>query len=64
MKTLLTVLLGLGIAACGAETETLSEPRDEGVFDPLTETLDRAQGVQSTVDERAEELRRRIEQAE
>jgi hypothetical protein len=34
------------------------------VFDPLVGTLDRAQGVQQTVDEQAAELRRRLEEAE
>lgn len=66
MKPLI-LLLGLGLAACGAETESTLEPaeaRDESVFDPLTGTLDRAESVQDTVDARADELRRRIEQAE
>lgn len=63
----LIVLLGLGLTACGTETESTSERAptpDQSVFDPLTETLDRAESVQGTVDQRAEELRRRIEQAE
>jgi hypothetical protein len=48
MKPLI-ILIGLGLTGCGAETESMSEPaevRDESVFDPLTETLDRAQSVQ------------------
>jgi hypothetical protein len=40
-----------------------AEPRPT-VFDPLTSTIDRAQGVQQTVDEQAAEQRRRIEDAE
>jgi hypothetical protein len=40
-----------------------AEPRPT-VFDPLTSTIDRAQGVQQTVDEQAAEQRRRIEAAE
>ncbi|HEY7670735.1 MAG TPA: hypothetical protein VIC71_00845 [Gammaproteobacteria bacterium] len=40
-----------------------AEPR-ETVFDPLTSTIDRAEGVQQTVDEQAAEQRRRIEEAE
>jgi hypothetical protein len=34
------------------------------VFDPLTSTIDRAEGVQQTVDAQAAEQRRRIEEAE
>jgi hypothetical protein len=34
------------------------------VFDPWTDTIDRAESVQQTVDEQAAELRRRIEEAE
>lgn len=37
---------------------------DSGAFEPLTDTVERAEGVQSTVDERADELRRRTEEAE
>lgn len=63
----------LAVAGCGgaassgadsgdAEREA-AEPR-ETVFDPLTSTIDRAEGVQQTVDEHAAEQRRRIEEAE
>jgi hypothetical protein len=34
------------------------------VFDPLVETLDRAEAVQDTLDQRAAEQRRRLEEAE
>jgi hypothetical protein len=34
------------------------------VFDPLTSTIRRAEGVQQTVDDQAAEQRRRIEEAE
>jgi hypothetical protein len=37
--------------------------RRETVFDPWVGTIDRAKGVQSTVDEQAAEQRRRIEEA-
>ena len=46
-----------------AATDTQAEPR-ETVFDPLTDTLDRAQGVEDTLREQSEELRRRVEEAE
>jgi hypothetical protein len=45
----------------GADRET---ERRESVFDPLTSTIDRAEGVQQTVDGQAAEQRRRIEDAE
>ena len=54
-------------AGCGASEEP-GQPeqpaaRRETVFDPLTGTIDRAEGVQQTVDEQAAEQRRQIEQA-
>jgi hypothetical protein len=70
MKMLLPLIL-LGLVACAerqaerpsaASAET--EPPRETVFDPLTSTIDRAEGVQDTVDAQSEELRRRIEEAE
>ena len=65
---MLLLLAALTVASCG-ETETTEAPpepaaRRETVFDPLTSTIDRAQGVQQTVDEQAAEQRRRIEDAE
>jgi hypothetical protein len=54
------------LAACAesvdAERERIEDR--ETVFDPLTETLDRAAGVEDTVRQQAEETRRRIEEAE
>jgi hypothetical protein len=66
MKTLLSLIL-LGLAACAerkAETPAEAEPSRETVFDPLTSTIDRAEGVQDIVDAQSEELRRRVEEAE
>jgi hypothetical protein len=56
---LMTTLIGCG----GAADPETSEDR-ETVFDPLTETIDRAESVQDTVDAQAEALRRQIEEAE
>ncbi len=69
MKLKIGVLLGLLAAAGCTSSEPPSEepPRvaeREGVFDPLVSTIDRAQGVQQTVDAQAEEQRRQIEEAE
>lgn len=70
MKALLPLIL-LGLAACAerqAETPAAAsaeaEPPRETVFDPLTSTIDRAEGVQDTVDAQSQESRRRIEEAE
>jgi hypothetical protein len=62
------IVLAIGLAACGDSAEPAAEraesaPR-ETVFDPLVGTIDRARGVQQTIDERAAEQRRRIEQDE
>ena len=62
------VAVAWAIGGCGggdpAEPAADREPqRRESVFDPLTSTIDRAEGVQQTVDEQAAEQRRRIEEA-
>lgn len=53
------------VAACtSAEPPEERVPRADGVFEPLVGTVDRARGVQQTVDDQAAELRRRIEEEE
>jgi len=58
--------VALVVAGCGASDEPAQPeqpaPR-ETVFDPLTSTIDRAEGVQQTVDEQAAAQRRQIEEA-
>ena len=44
-------------------SEPEAAPRRETVFDPLTSTIGRAEGVQQTVDDQAAEERRRIDEA-
>jgi hypothetical protein len=69
--------LVLTLAACGSSEPDEPEeraaaprqtaepaPRRETVFDPLTSTIGRAQGVQDTVDEQAAAQRRKIDEAE
>lgn len=70
-KPAVLCVLTVMLASCGAPppSEPASEPpapaaRRETVFDPLTSTIERAQGVQQTVDQQAAEQRRRIEEAE
>jgi hypothetical protein len=68
-KACVLVAIASAIAGCGgddpADRAVEREPeRRESVFDPLTSTIDRAEGVQQTVDEQAAEQRRRIEDAE
>ena len=68
----LVCAVALMVSGCGADSNDsdssdsqreAAEPR-ETVFDPLTSTIDRAEGVQQTVDEQAAEQRRQIEEAE
>jgi hypothetical protein len=55
----------LALAGCGGSEPPEQASRDrERVFDPLVESVERAQGVQQTVDDQAAELRRRIEEQE
>ena len=65
------VLIFLGIlltGACGGPDERASEPVEPAdrptVFDPLTDTLDRAQGVEDTLRDSAAERQRQLELAE
>jgi hypothetical protein len=63
----LLMLLAAGLAGCGGSgPPAASEPKEPQptVFDPLTDTIERAQGVQRTVDAQAAELRKRVEEAE
>jgi hypothetical protein len=60
--------LAVAVVGCGS-SESTQEPRKpperrETVFDPLTSTIGRAQGVQQTLDEQAKEQRKRIEESE
>ena len=65
---LLAAAVALTVSGCGGSPPDeapapASAPRPT-VFDPLTSTIDRAQGVQQTVDDQAAELRKRLEEAE
>jgi predicted small lipoprotein YifL len=66
-SSLLLVALALALAACGGSQpppQDQTPPRKQTVFDPLTSTIDRAKGVQQTVDEQAAEQRKKLEAAE
>jgi hypothetical protein len=69
-KYVLAAAIALMLTGCGGSepAEQATEPREqaprrETVFDPLTSTIGRAEGVQQTVDEQAAEQRRRIDEA-
>lgn len=65
-SSLLLVALAVALTACGSSQPPPQEAkpqRKETVFDPLTSTIDRAKGVQQTVDDQAAEQRKKIEAA-
>jgi len=69
-KYVLAAAIAVTLAGCGGSepAEQASEPREqaprrETVFDPLTSTIGRAEGVQQTVDEQAAAQRRQIDEA-
>jgi len=69
-KACVVAVVALAVGGCGggdAPAEPVAKqpepPRRETVFDPLTSTVGRAEGVQQTVDQQAAEQRRRIEEA-
>ncbi len=69
--TIVTLLTSCGGAASQPGEASKAPPaaaqkapeRRETVFDPWVGTIERAKGVQKTVDEQAAEQRRRIEEA-
>ena len=67
-KPLVLCAIAFAVAGCGSSEPTEPPPeqaqRRPTVFDPLTSTIERAEGVQQTVDEQAAEQRRRLEEAE
>jgi hypothetical protein len=70
LKPIALLAIALIAAGCsGADVPTEradapeAAPRRETVFDPLTSTIGRAEGVQQTVDDQAAEQRRSIEEA-
>jgi hypothetical protein len=65
-SSLLLVALAAVLTACDSPQPPPQEAkpqRKETVFDPLTSTIDRAKGVQQTVDDQAAEQRKKIEEA-
>ncbi len=70
MRALIVLGLSIAAAACGGPSEpsapdsSADAPKRETVFDPLVGTLDRAKGVQQTVDQQAAEQRRKLEELE
>ena len=68
-KLWLSTWLMISCVGCGGDPPADDAPaanggRRETVFDPLVGTIDRAKGVQTTLDDQAAELRRRVEEAE
>jgi hypothetical protein len=69
--TLVACMTGCGSSASPSGETTKATPaaaqkppeRRETVFDPWVGTIERAKGVQKTVDEQAAEQRRKIEEA-
>ena len=62
----LALLAALLLAACGGSGEDTPEPYEdrETVFDPMTDTIDRAKAVEEMTDERKKELDAALEEAE
>jgi len=58
-----SLLLAALLAGCAKE-EPPPAPPSQTVFDPLTQTMDRARAVQGTVDAQAQATRQGIEAAE
>ena len=66
MTRLLLLTLILALTACGGSEKESSEPYEdrETVFDPMTETIDRAKAVDEIGKERKQEMDAALEEAE
>jgi hypothetical protein len=61
---LLAVLFTQGCSSSAKPPDTPSAPPQKTVFDPLTRDLEKARGVQQTVDQQADSTRRNIDAQE
>jgi len=63
-----SILLMAPLLLCACSSDKVPEPEpappSKTVFDPLTQTMDRARGVQDTVDAQSKATRQGVEQAE
>jgi hypothetical protein len=64
LASFVAALAGCGGSVSPEQPAPRQEPPRPTVFDPMTSTIGRAQGVQNTVDAQAAEQRKRIEEAE
>ncbi len=68
MRARITVPLMVGLvlaAGCGGGSDGANETREEeGVFDPLVDTLGKAREVEQEVQQRVDELNKALEEAE
>ena len=69
MRPCYVIFVALVIAGCGRDAPGEAGPVDAApaqpsVFDPLTETVDRAGGVETTLQDAAAERRRQLESQE
>lgn len=58
---IVTLIVAFAVSACGSESE---EPPASVIGEPLHQALDRAESVQGTLDDRAAELRQRLDDIE
>jgi hypothetical protein len=63
MRALLLLPVVLYVGACGQKTEQAVAPPPK-IFKQQREALDRAKAVQDSVDQQAEQARRKLEEAE
>ena len=66
MKRAWAVLIALLLLGCsGSDPSDVKQSADEeSVFDPMTSTIDRAQDVEDQMNQRVDELNKRLEESE
>lgn len=65
MKRMLAILCAAcALVACGEKPQAKPEPKVRGVFDAQLQALDKAKGVEQTLQQGAEAQRQAIDEAE
>lgn len=63
LHTTAFLLAALGLAACG-ERDSAPAPQQRGAFDAQLQALEKARGVEKTLQDQAEAQRKAIDEAE
>ena len=63
-RWMITVSMSMLLMACSKDNPPEPAAEPESVFDPMTSTMDRAQDVEQQMNQRMDELNKRLEENE